>query len=216
MLSSLATAGALFLSSLAAPISLPMKDTPPPPDKMVIDVVAANGSGCPAGTAYVLPSPDNEVITVTYSDYIAEVGGGADPSHFRRNCQLALNVHVPSGYTYAIAKTDYRGYGRLQKGAWGYEQASYYFQGDSHTARSKHNFDGYLDGDWQTTDEVGIESLVWAPCGGTRYLNINTELRVGIGNSDPKILNQLTMDSTDTNISTILHLAWKKCTKNKK
>jgi uncharacterized protein DUF4360 len=213
MLQALAAAGALFLSSLTSPVSAPSRVDPPPPDKMVVDVVAANGSGCPAGTAYVLPSPDNEVITVTYSEYIAQVGAGAPANAFRKNCQLALNVHVPQGYTYAIAKTDYRGYARLQRGAWGYQQASYYFQGDSHTARSKHNFDGYMDGDWQTTDKVGIESLVWAPCGATRYLQINTELRVGVGSSDPKSNSQLTMDSTDTKISTLLHLAWKKCGK---
>jgi hypothetical protein len=203
-------AGALALASLTSPASAHMRATPPP-DKMIIDVVMANGSGCPKDTAYVLPAPDNTAFTVTYSNYIAQVGAGSGADEFRRNCQLALNVHVPQGYTYAIAKADYRGYARLQTGAWGYEQANYYFQGESHTTRSRHDFRGYYDNDWQASDVVGIESLSWAPCGGKRFLNVNTELRVGMGTSDPKLNSQLTMDSTDTSISTIYHVAWKKC-----
>lgn len=202
-------AGALFLSSLVSPGA--PAHVPPPKDKMVIDVVMANGSGCPKDTAYVLPSPDNTAFTVTYNSYIAQVGAGAKSDEFRRNCQLALNVLVPQGYTFAIARADYRGYARLQDGAWGYEQNNYYFQGDSHTARSRHDFRGYYDNDWQVSDTVGMESLVWRKCGALRYLNINTELRVGIGTSDPKLNSQLTMDSTDTSISTVYHVSWKKC-----
>ena len=210
MLQELAAAGALFLSSLTSP-GAAAHQAPAPPDKMVIDVVAANGSGCPKDTVYVLPSPDNSVFTVTYSDYIAQVGAGTEPDEFRRNCQLSLHVHVPQGFTYAIAKADYRGYALLRPGAWGYQQANYYFQGDSHTTRSRHSFNGHLEGDWTATDLVGIASLVWAPCGAVRYLNINTELRVGLGTSDPKLISQLTMDSTDTSISTLYHVSWKKC-----
>jgi hypothetical protein len=211
MLQEIATAGIMFLSSLAAPAG-PAVQFAPPPDKIVIDVASANGSGCPDKSADVLVSGDNTAFTVTYSKYQAQVGLGAEPDEFRRNCQLILNVHVPQGYTFAIAKTDYRGYARLAAGAWAYQQANYYFQGDSHTARSRHNFKGYFDNDWQTTDLVGIEALVWSKCGAKRFFNINTELRVSPGTSDPKTTTSLiTMDSTDTEISTIFHLAWKPC-----
>jgi uncharacterized protein DUF4360 len=203
-------AGAIFLSSLASPVGGAAMANPPQ-DKMVIDVASANGSGCPAGTADVLVSGDNTAFTVTYSEYQAQVGAGTKPTDFRRNCQLILNVHVPQGYTYAIAKTDYRGFAKMSAGSWAYQQANYYFQGDSHTVRSRHNFAGPLERDWQTTDEVGVEALTWARCGALRYFNINTELRMGAGTSDPSTTSLITMDSTDTELSTIFHLAWKKC-----
>jgi Domain of unknown function (DUF4360) len=204
-------AGAMALSSLVSPVSAPAMAAPPP-NKMVIDVASTNGSGCPNNSATVAVAPDNTAFTVTYSEYQAQVGVGTKPTDFRRNCQLILNVHVPQGYTYAIAKTDYRGYAKLAPGAWAYEQANYYFQGDSHTARARHNFAGPHDGDWQTTDVVGVESLVWARCGAMRFFNINTELRVGTGTSNPQTTTSLiTMDSTDTELSTIFHLAWKAC-----
>ena len=116
----------------------------PPPDKIVINVATVNGSGCPAGTAAVAVSEDNTAFTVTYSDYLAQVGGDSDPTAFRKNCQLNLIVHVPQGFTYAIAEADYRGFASLQAGASGVQRASYYFQGSSQTAAKTHTFTGAL------------------------------------------------------------------------
>jgi hypothetical protein len=206
-------AGALFVSSLTSPVPAGPPAPPiPPSNQMVVDLVSANGSGCPWGTAQVSVSPDNTAITVTYSNYLAQVGIGAGPTDFRKNCQLGLNVHVPSGFTYAVASADYRGYAHLAAGASGYESAGYYFQGESQTTRIRHNFYGYKDGDWQTTDRIGVASLSFLPCGEERNLNVNTELRVSAGWSDPhKTTSFLSMDSTDASLTTLYHLAWKSC-----
>lgn len=206
-------AGATMLASLAA-TAAPAAATPAPvpAGRMVIDVVAANGSGCPLGTTEVTVSPDSKAFTVTYSEFTAQVGVGAKPTDFRKNCQLGLNVRVPQGFTYAIAGIDYRGYARLERGASATQTAYYYFQGEPQTSRIRHNFTGPADGDWQRTDQVGIGSLSFLPCGEQRYLNVNTELRVNAGWSDRKATTSLlTMDSTDGNLDTVYHVAWKKC-----
>ncbi|MFF0832721.1 MULTISPECIES: DUF4360 domain-containing protein [unclassified Streptomyces] len=183
----------------------------PPPDKIVIDVATVNGSGCPAGTAAVAVSPDNTAFTVTYSDYLAQAGGNSDPTAFRKNCQLNLVVHVPQGFTYAIASADYRGFLSLQPGATATQKASYYFQGSSNTAAKTHPFSGAYNDDWQATDRTDWAQLVWAPCGVLRNFNINTELRVNAGSTSPGKVSFMTMDSTDGDISTVYHLAWKEC-----
>jgi hypothetical protein len=184
---------------------------PAPGSNMVIDVAAANGTGCPRGSADVTMSPDNKAFTVTYSQFTAQTGPGAKPTDFRKNCQLALNMHVPQGYTFAIAGADYRGYAHLARGASGSESANYYFQGERQSTRIQHNFTGPADNDWQRTDTVGIASLSFLPCGEQRYLNVNTELRVNRGQSSSKATSFLTMDSTDGRIDTVYHVAWKKC-----
>ncbi|MFI9612858.1 DUF4360 domain-containing protein [Streptomyces sp. NPDC052023] len=183
----------------------------PPPDRIVIKVATVNGSGCPQGTAAVAVSPDNTAFTVTYSDYLAQVGGGSDPTAFRKNCQLNLVVHVPHGFTYAVASADYRGFASLQPGASSVQRASYYFQGSSNTEFRSHPFRGPYNDNWQATDTTDWAQLVWAPCGVQRNFNINTELRVGAGSSNPAETSFMTMDSTDGDISTIYHLAWKEC-----
>jgi hypothetical protein len=183
----------------------------PPPDKIVINVATVNGSGCPQGTTAVAVSEDNTAFTVTYSAYLAQVGGNSDPTAFRKNCQLNLVVHVPQGFTYAIASADYRGFASLQPGASGAQKASYYFQGSSSTAAITHPFRGPYNDNWQSTDVTDWAQLVWAPCGVQRNFNINTELRVNAGTSTPGSTSFMTMDSTDGDISTIYHLAWKEC-----
>ncbi|MFE5868835.1 DUF4360 domain-containing protein [Streptomyces roseifaciens] len=199
-------AAASFAPSSAA------TDGVPPPDRVVIDVMAVNGSGCPAGTAAVAVASDNTAFTVTYSKYLAQVGVGAKPTDFRKNCQLGLNIHVPQGFTYAIAKADYRGFAHLENGAVGMERASYYFQGMSHTTSVSHRFAGPLDDNWQTTDVTDAAEVVYAPCGAQRLLNVNTELRVSAGSSDPSNSTSfMEMDSTDGSVSTLYHFSWKEC-----
>jgi hypothetical protein len=213
MLKTLSTA-ATVLASLAATVA-PAAAAPAPPfplTKMLIDVVSANGSGCPLGTADATVSPDNKAFTVTYSEFTAQVGAGAKPLDFRKNCQLALNVAVPQGYTFAIARTDYRGFAHLERGASATQSSTYYFQGEFQTHRTRHDFTGPADGDWQRSDTIGISSLSFLPCGERRYLNVNTELRVNGGWSDrKKTTSMLTMDSTDGNLDTVYHVSWKKC-----
>ncbi|MFF4218597.1 MULTISPECIES: DUF4360 domain-containing protein [Streptomyces] len=201
---------AMFAAPVAPPPAAPYGE--PPPDRIVIDVVAVNGSGCPAGTANVTVAPDNQAFTVTYSSYTAQVGVGAKPTDFRKNCQLSLNVHVPQGFTYAVAKADYRGFAHLEKGATGLERANYYFQGMQQTTFVNHHFAGPLHDNWQASDSTDIDAVVYAPCGAVRYLNINTELRVDAGTSDPtRTTSLLAMDSTDGSINTLYHFAWKPC-----
>jgi hypothetical protein len=183
----------------------------PPSDRVTVDVVSVNGSGCPQGTAAVAVASDNTAFTVTYSSYQAQAGAKTAPTDFRKNCQLGLLVHVPQGYTYAVSEADYRGFAHLEKGASAEEQANYYFQGDSDNDPVAHPINGPYDDDWQKTDHAEGGSLVFAPCGRDVGLNVNTELRVDPGSSDPNTTSFITMDSTDGSINTTYHFAWKQC-----
>jgi hypothetical protein len=215
LLAAFATLSVLASTLFAGPASatgyltLPV---PPPTDRIVIDLVTVNGSGCPAGTAAIAVSPDNTAFTVTYSDYMALVGLGSTPTSFRKNCQLNIVVHVPQGFTYAISQVDYRGFASLAAGATATSKANYYFQGQSQTVSSTHTYNGPYGDDWQSTDSVDLAALVYAPCGVLRNLNINTELRAAAGSSNPATTTSfITMDSTDGAINTIYHFSWAQC-----
>jgi hypothetical protein len=208
----LAVAGVvgLVISMSASPASATIEN--PPPDHIVVEVVTVNGSGCPAGTAAIAVAPDNTAFTITYSEYMAVVGLGSTPTDFRKNCQINVLVHVPQGFTFAVAKADYRGFASLANGAKAMQKANYYFQGNSQTEFRTHRLNGPWDDNWQATDETEIPALVFRPCGEQRLLNINTELRVDKGTSDTKKTTSLiAMDSTDGSINTIYHFHWKRC-----
>lgn len=215
MLKTIATAAAaLFLLSIPAVANASPSSgfVSPPSDKIVIDVVTVNGSGCPANTAAIAVAPDNTAFTVTYSSYLAQVGVGATPTDLRKNCQLSVLVHAPQGFSFAVAEADYRGFAHLEKGATSMEQANYYFQGQTQTAVVPHPFKGPFDDDWQASDMTNVAALVFSPCGEQRDLNINTELRVAGGTSNVKTTTSfMTMDSTDGSITTTYHFDWEAC-----
>ncbi len=200
-LAAIGLATSLLLAPNAAPVDIA------PPGQVTVDLVTINGSGCPPGSTAVAVAPDNTAFTVTYSKYLAQAGGSASAIERRKNCQLALDFHVPSGYTFAISRSDLRGYGYLQKGASAVEKSSYYFQGSAVTSSAAHTITGPMDDNWQTSD---VAPLVFAPCDAPRYLNLNTELRVNVG-SDPAATSFLTMDSADGSLGSVYHFAWNKC-----
>ncbi|RFS87250.1 DUF4360 domain-containing protein [Actinomadura spongiicola] len=183
----------------------------PGPEGVTIEIATVNGSGCPKGTAAVAVSEDKEAFTVTYSDYTAQAGGSSAPTDFRKNCQISMKVHVPQGFTYAIASTDYRGFAWLEEGATAIQKASYYFQGSHQTAAKSHVIQGEYADNWQVTHQEEVGQLVWKPCGEERNFNINTELRVLRGTSDPDKVSFVSMDSADGSIKTIYHFEWQKC-----
>ncbi|MEU8663651.1 DUF4360 domain-containing protein [Actinoplanes philippinensis] len=186
---------------------------PPPAGEMSIELVAMAGSGCAPGTADVAISPDNSAFTAIYSAYLAQAGPNIAVTENRKNCQLNVLVHAPAGFTFAIAKVDYRGYGYLQRGAVAQQRANYYFQGMTAGSYANHAIAAPLDDNWIATDSVPIASQVFRPCGEQRNLNINTELRVTKGTSTD--VSYLTMDSTDGSIETIYHFTWMRCTAKK-
>jgi hypothetical protein len=205
---SVMAATSLALSLLVAP-EAPNTADDVPPGKITVDVVTINGSGCPAGTAAVAVSDDNTAFTVTYSDYTAQAGSGSAPTDFRKNCQLNLRVHYPQGFTFGIAKADYRGFAHLPRDTKGVQRASYYFAGSSSTVTSTHNIAGPKDDNWQFTDSTDIAEIVFAPCGAVRHLNVNTEVRAYTNPSNQPSF--VAMDSTDGSVNTRYQFAWKRC-----
>jgi len=220
MLNTLA-AGASALALLTSPLTAasgplagdPWGDGDVPP-AITISIVTVNGSGCAPGTAAVAVSPDKTAFTVTYSNYLAQYGDTYDKPAARRNCQLNLKVDVVGGYTYAIAKADYRGFADLDKSnkaLSAVQQASYYFQGDQLTGVQRHNIAKGAD-NFEFNDEVPVNALIFSKCNVKRNLNVNTELQLKTSDGKkPKALSYATMDSTDISVSTIYHFAFKKC-----
>jgi len=209
VLQSLFAAGvAVGISALGSPASAATGVNEPPPGHITLRLVTANGTGCPRGTTTVAPFEDNEGFTVTYSAYIAQAGGGVSPLENRKNCQIAVEASVPQGFTYAIAEVTYRGFMQLESRTTGMQKSSYYFAGDAATAEVQRTFQGPVVDNWDVTHQA--ESYIWAPCKTKRNININSEIRVA-SRSATTPTSIMTMDSTDTSVSTIYQFSWKRC-----
>jgi hypothetical protein len=205
----LASVIVLSALSLSTPASADDTTSAPPSGQITLDVQTVNGSGCPAGTASVAMLPDNTGFRINYSSYLAEDGGSTDPTAFRKNCQVNLLVHIPQGFTFAVSRADYWGRAHLEAGATALERANYYFQGSSDNTYVDHPFAGPYDGTWRATDITATADLIYAACGVTRSLNINTELRVDSGSSTAR--SYISMRASDGQAYTIVNFAWKQC-----
>jgi len=182
----------------------------PPTDRIVIDVITENGTGCPAHTAAIAVSPDNTEFTVSYAAYTAQVGVGARSIDFRKNCNLNLFVHVPPGFTYTIASTEHRGFASLATGASALVRTSHFFQGETPPPFLQHRLSGpYLD-DWDFLESV--ITFPATPSCARRNLNIRTEVEVNAGTSDPTTTTSfVTMDSADGVTTQTYRFEWRQC-----
>lgn len=205
----LGTAMALSLPGPAyAGADGPAADAPAAaPGAISVEVVAANGSGCPPGTASVANLPGMTGFRVKYQQFRAEAGAGSEASDRRKNCQIAVQVGIPAGWTFAIAQAQYRGRARLEAGATGLQRTNYYWQGSSDNAFVDHSFSGPLRSLWSTTDVA--HALVYRPCGSQSILNVNTELRVDPGTSSKT--SSLSMRTTEGDVDTLFHFTWSRC-----
>lgn len=172
----------------------------PPPGPVTIDVVSVSGSGCPAGTTAVAMSQDNQAFTVTYSDFLVQGNG----NEAKRSCTIALRLNHAAGYTYGIAATDYRGFAHLTDGTRGVVRNSYRFPGFP-TRHSTHTYQAPMSDNWQVTDTPN--GARHGPCKDRKPLTVEAELKVtGKGNA-----SFMTMDSTDSSVSTTFRLSWRRC-----
>jgi hypothetical protein len=200
----LAACCAALLSCLAfAPAAASAAPSGPP--YYSVSLVTANGSGCPPGSATVRQVSSTE-FRVSYSNFRAADGPGVPPLHNRENCTFAVQVGVPSGWTYRLVEVDYRGFTQLDRGARGVLTASYYLAGLPWTVHQSHTFYGPKNNYEYTL--AAATPAVWAPCHFNGTLNVDASLQVFPGFSS-SFVNSLTMGST--NVGPVYHLGFRKC-----
>lgn len=136
-----------------------------------VTVASVNGTGCPAGT--VTTSVTGGTVTATYTAFTAKAGTGSVSGGNRRNCLFSLTVNAP-GQTFAVTSATEQGAINLPAGATALQRTTYYLQGTSPNTVVDHPATGPVSGAWNQTDTAPYA----APCGTTRNLNINVELRV--------------------------------------
>ncbi|GAA0279014.1 DUF4360 domain-containing protein [Cryptosporangium japonicum] len=200
------------LFTTAEPGAATVRSIDPPNGQFTIDVHSVHGNGCPPGTAKVVRAGDRTAFTVTYSNYTAQNGGGIAISQRRAACTIAVDVGVPHGFTFGITRTTFRGFADLAEGATGRLDTQYWFVGMDVTGKIRRDFTGELQDNWQATDEVPLPEVMWMPCrpGGVP-LNIESSLTVNAGRINPGTTSLMTMDATDSEVTTIYNIAWREC-----
>jgi hypothetical protein len=208
---SVAAVAALSGVAFAAPVAdAPDAATGPDPSTIQIKGIAYNGSGCPKDSVATIMADDRSAFTLLMSDYTASIGDGTKPTDWTKNCQINIDLRYPQGWQYSLFEATYRGTAVLDKGVVGTQSAVYYFTGAGSTQQCKASttIKGPYSDLYKITDTIGVETLVWSPCGANGKLNINSNVRLSkTGNGS----GVLTTESVDGNFRQIYGMQWRRC-----
>lgn len=182
------------------------------PDGVIINRVGHGGNGCPQGSVDTYVSADRQALTLTFDQYIAEIGDGIPRSEARKFCNVSLELVVPNGWQFSVFQVDYRGYVDLESGAQSNLSSTYRFSGRTGNQEertfNRAVFRGSVSGNYLKKDDIGIETLVWSPCAETRALNINSEVRLTAPRNRRALM---TVDTIDGEFKQIYALKWRRC-----
>jgi hypothetical protein len=165
------------------------------------------GTGCPAGTASVSVSPDNLSLSILFDQYVVEAGGSK--SFDRKNCNIAIPVKVPQGYSVSVFAIDYRGFIGLPAGGRAQLAVNYFLAGDGAGIRTQKTFTGPVSSDYVKSDSLGLQAIVWSGCGASTNLRANTTMLVQSNSRRQQAM--ATVDSADVQAGLIYHLQWRRC-----
>lgn len=199
---------AKLLLALVGVANISVAEIGPNPNEVHINKISYNGTGCPLGTVAENMADDAKAFTLLFDSYVAEAGPGIPFSANRKNCQIAVDLQFPQGWSYTIFTVDYRGYAKLEPGTSGAQQSTYYFQGQPKSAVLKTTYTGPKDSDYHIRDTLGLSSLVWSPCGVNRAVNINTQVRANATGGRRALM---TLDSIDGELKHVYGIQWRRC-----
>lgn len=167
-----------------------------------------NGTGCPTGTAAAALSPDQKSLSILFDQFVVNAGGPAYSRIGRKNCNIAIPVHVPQGMSISVFQIDYRGFNSLPFGANSIFNVEYFFAGSRGPDYSK-QWNGPLINDYLLRNTLSASSVIWSPCGEDVILRANTRMTV---NNTSRVEEAMsTVDSTDINAGLVFNLRWKDC-----
>ncbi len=191
----------VLLSLAIAVLSLPSFA-----DDVRLGYPAYNGTGCPNGSASVALSPDHSSLSILFGQFMVQAGGQSGRTLDRKNCDIAVPVHVPNGLSVSVINIDYRGFNNLPVGAMSKFNAEYFFAGTRGPAYSK-AFQGPLADNYVLRNNLVATAVSWSPCGQDVNLRATTSMFVRSYREDA----MATVDSADLHAGMIYSLQWRRC-----
>lgn len=191
----------LFLSSLGQAQLLPGVKLGEP---------SYGGTGCPAGSASVSLSPDQDEISILFDNFVAEAGGDTRRTVDRKACELSVPLEIPQGYSATVIQTDFRGFNLVSRGGMNRLNTEYFWAGARGPSYSN-MYRGPQNEDYFATNGVVASGVVWTPCG----MSTNLRIRATIMTQTNRNLDQsmMTVDSADITSGLIYHIQWRRCSR---
>lgn len=178
----------------------------PKPGEVIVNQITYTGTGCPLGSVADSLSEDDEVFTLLFDQFTVETGPTIDAKREKKNCRIVVDMRVPPGWTYTVARADFRGYANVEKGAVGEQRSNLYFRDKGPVLTA--TFTGPVVKDYLVTNDVGPGEHPWQNCKKPLPLTIDTQILV---RSPQKRRALLTVDSLDGRVKHKYRLRFRRC-----
>lgn len=166
------------------------------------------GTGCSSSTARASISPDGKEISILFDDFSSKAGGPGGESIDRKNCDIAIPVKVPQGYSVAVFAIDYRGFAAIPEGGRLRFSADYFFAGKSSRRYSK-EFLGPLNDNYTFRNELRSDLDVWSACGASVILRTQSSMVTESNYRNEETL--ATVDSIDVQSGIVYNIQYRRC-----
>jgi hypothetical protein len=167
-----------------------------------------SGSGCPAGSATAVLSPDGTTLSVLFDSFAAEAQPGV--SSASSQCSFRIPINVPAGSRVGVYKIDYRGYVMTPRKASAELRVDYTTLG-AHAPSFHRNFSQGRDEEFTLTDTIGAGMFRESGCGTPFELAGNASLSLQL--RDTSAGGMVVLDSFDgaPKGGLVYHLKWRPC-----
>lgn len=166
------------------------------------------GNGCSGGTARATLSPDGQQISILFDNYIATAGGNTQLDIDRKNCDIAIPVKVPQGYSVAVFAIDYRGFAMIPDGGRVRFSADYFFAGRSSRRYSK-EYQGPFNDNYTFRNELSTDVDVWSACGADVILRTQSSMVAETNFRSQEVMSSV--DSIDVQSGITYNLQYRRC-----
>lgn len=178
-------------------------------DDIALGHPAYGGNGCPNGSASVALSPDSKQLSIIFDQFLTEAGPASGRTLDRKSCNIAVPVHVPSGFSISVLAVDYRGFVSLPSNqSTAQLQAEYFFAGMRGPIFAK-SFVGRQDSNYTFTNTLGVQAMVWSPCGADTNLRVNASMM--LRNTSRMSDALATVDSADISAGIVYQIQMRRC-----
>lgn len=191
--------GVLFLFFVKVQASSPTFETP-----------AYGGSGCPARTASAVLNSDKTILNFILDRFEVEAGKSVQLIMNRKDCMLSIPIHVPQGYSVRLKLPDFTGFNSIPSGAKAQLDIVVYWSG-FHTPNISETFNGPLNSDFITRNEMFSNSIDWSACGKDTALKVRMTMTVNTNSEMEDVVSLLNPYSSNDFSRSHYQLQWKRC-----
>lgn len=170
------------------------------------------GSGCPQGSAAAVLAPDGSALSLLFDRFTVEAGGATGRRIDRKNCQIAVPLQVPAGYSVTILQVDYRGFVAAPAGSRVRMDSEHWLVGsgsDGNSLKFAQDIMGPINTNVTYSNQVPVETVVTSACGAAINLRSSASLMAMASSMSFETLASI--DSADLSAGLVFNLRWTRC-----